>query len=624
MASHNLPFGHLLGVALGGVDAYCSDYSTAKSSPYLKRGDFQHSLDGVYLGYKWQCVEFARRWLYLCSGFTFADVGMAYEIFRLPELLNPITGERKGLKAIKNGSEQAPMVGAMLIWAEGGEFARTGHVAIITEVSERFVRIAEQNVHFSAWLPGADYARELKLERSDKGNYFIHDSFDNTRILGWLNYDDAPRFSSKAISVKADLALIKAQQVHSSASTDTACLNLNNADEAAYVEAFASHGLSTNPDLSLRYFVISEQMELRLAQATNELHDMFMHATEHVLKNPSLLAQFCFPPEIIERIHRSWSNRVHELVTSRFDFALSDKGLKVYEYNCDSASCYMETGKIQGKWAQHVKLTKGRDGGSHLSSLLSDTWRANGAQQFVHILRDEDAEEAYHALYMQSCIEAAGIKTKIIVKSKGLSLSSNGDILDEDGRVIKWVWKTWAWETALDQIRADLANDNEGLSSGLLSRSVKLSDVLFHPEIMVYEPLWSLIPSNKAILPIIWSLYPNHPLLLEADFELTDSLLSSGYVTKPIVGRCGANISLFDESQKEIASTGGKFGEQTQIYQQLFPLAQLDGLYVQLCTFTAAGRYVGCGTRVDASMVINKDSDCLALRVIDNDEFLTL
>ena len=33
------------------------------------------------MGYKWQCVEFVRRYLYLNHGMVFTDVGMAYEIF---------------------------------------------------------------------------------------------------------------------------------------------------------------------------------------------------------------------------------------------------------------------------------------------------------------------------------------------------------------------------------------------------------------------------------------------------------------------------------------------------------------------------------------------------------------
>lgn len=35
------------------------------------------------MGHKWQCVEFARRFLFLNYGVVFTDVGMAWEIFSL-------------------------------------------------------------------------------------------------------------------------------------------------------------------------------------------------------------------------------------------------------------------------------------------------------------------------------------------------------------------------------------------------------------------------------------------------------------------------------------------------------------------------------------------------------------
>jgi glutathionylspermidine amidase/synthetase len=140
-------------------------------------------------------------------------------------------------------------------------------------------------------------------------------------------------------------------------------------------------------------------------------------------------------------------------------------------------------------------------------------------------------------------------------------------------------------------------------------------DVLLRKNVMVFEPLWTLIPSNKAILPVLWSLFPNHKYLLNTAFELNDELLQTGYVVKPIVGRCGANIQLIDEQQQVIEKTAGHFASQDQIYQQLFALPKVDDYFVQICSFTAAGKYSGGGVRVDKSMIINGDSDCMALRV---------
>jgi glutathionylspermidine amidase/synthetase len=99
-------------------------------------------------------------------------------------------------------------------------------------------------------------------------------------------------------------------------------------------------------------------------------------------------------------------------------------------------------------------------------------------------------------------------------------------------------------------------------------------------------------------------------------------LQASGYVSKPIVGRCGANIQLVDHEKDVLEATGGKFAEQDSIYQALFPLPLVDGYYVQVCTFAAAGKYAGSCLRVDSSMIISKDSDCLALRFVNDEDIL--
>ena len=79
----SVPFGTALGTAPGGVVSYSSDYDTADEKTYPNRSSYRSYYDGIYMGYKWQCVEFARRWLYVNKGYIFNDVSMAYEIFNL-------------------------------------------------------------------------------------------------------------------------------------------------------------------------------------------------------------------------------------------------------------------------------------------------------------------------------------------------------------------------------------------------------------------------------------------------------------------------------------------------------------------------------------------------------------
>lgn len=83
MTKKSEPFGTLLGYAPGGVAIYSSDYATANPKDYPDTSSFRSYLGHEYMGYKWQCVEFARRFLYLNYGVVFTDVGNAYEIFSL-------------------------------------------------------------------------------------------------------------------------------------------------------------------------------------------------------------------------------------------------------------------------------------------------------------------------------------------------------------------------------------------------------------------------------------------------------------------------------------------------------------------------------------------------------------
>ena len=187
---NSAPFAAICGIAPGGIPAFSCDYDTADPTIWRSRYQYRHEYDGLYYGYKFQCVEFSRRWLIHALGVTFGDVGMAYEIFELPYATRVSDNSQVPWNNIRNGSSPRPIPGSVLIWEEGGEFRHTGHVAIVTEVSDNWVRVAEQNVEDSYWPEGCDYARELKAEYEPKtGNYFIHESLwlHGGRILGWKN-----------------------------------------------------------------------------------------------------------------------------------------------------------------------------------------------------------------------------------------------------------------------------------------------------------------------------------------------------------------------------------------------------------------------------------------------------
>ncbi|WP_166425257.1 glutathionylspermidine synthase family protein [Paraglaciecola sp. 20A4] len=624
--AHSLDFGKVQGTTADGVVSYSSDYDTVDDAIYPNRKAFRSYYDGIYMGYKWQCVEFARRWLYINLGHIFNDVSMAYEIFKLRSIRDVVNNVELPLNAFANGSLRRPEVGSMLIWDEGGEFEHTGHIAIVTEVFDDKIRVAEQNMNFTRWPNAQPYSREIEAKIGAKGDYWLKCAFTGSSILGWVTQTADTLHSVQLPEPSPALFQIKLAQQNQSDCIESPWLNIANEDEAAYVDMMKGHWLTSVKEDYFKYFAVSQSAVDALESATDELHGLFMHATDYVLQHPELLHSFELPSAILPKVTRSWDNRHNQLITSRFDFAMTAQGLKVYEYNCDSASCYMEAGKIQGKWARHVGIKNGLDNGADLFKELVGAWQEcdvfDAPDRTIHVLQDVDPEEDYHALFMKKAIEAAGFNCVRVIGLKTLTISEQGKILDQHGNPIRWVWKTWAWETALNQLR----QEENALASHKTdtTQAVQLSDVLLNDDIMVYEPLWTLIPSNKAILPVLWSLFPNHPLLLNTSFELSDELKATGYVTKPIVGRCGENIQLIDADSTVLEDKGGAFGEREQIYQQLFALPKIGNYYVQICTFTAAGHYAGSNVRVDKSMIIGKDSDCMALRTLDDETFLTL
>lgn len=230
------------------------------------------------------------------------------------------------LQAFANGSLKKPEAGALLIWDEGGEFEHTGHVAIITEVLDDKIRIAEQNVIHHRLPRGQQWTRELKMTISPTG-YTLHDTFSNTTILGWMIQTEDTQYSLPQPIPQSELLQIHANHIPNNGQFAGKWLNENDPFEKQFAVAMQGHQVSrTDP---YRYFTISESAQHELIRATNELHLMYLHATDRVLKDGKLLSLFNIPKLLYPRLRLSWQNRRHQTITGRLDFCMDERGLKV-------------------------------------------------------------------------------------------------------------------------------------------------------------------------------------------------------------------------------------------------------------------------------------------------------
>lgn len=611
--SSDAPFGTLLGYAPGGVAIYSSNYSSLNPQDYPDDATFRSYIGNEYMGHKWQCVEFARRFLFLTYGFVFTDVGMAYEIFSLRFLREVVNDNILPLQAFANGSRRPPNAGSLLIWQKGGEFKHTGHVAVITQLVGNKVRIAEQNVIHSPLPQGQQWTRELTLE-VNAGRYTIKDTFADTEILGWMIQTADTEHSLPQPVLPGEAMAIKGARLPNNGQFRGKWLNEKDPLQKAYVAA-NGHFINQDP---YQYFTISESAEQELIKATNELHLMYLHATDKVMKDDNLLALFDIPKILWPRLRLSWQRRRHHMITGRMDFCMDERGLKVYEYNADSASCHTEGGLILEQWLKQGYYGTGHNPAEGLLDELAGAWKHSRARPFVHIMQDKDLEENYHAKFIQRSLTQAGFESKILFGLDELRWDAAGQLIDADGRLVNCVWKTWAWETAIEQVREVSADEYAAvpIRTGHPQNEVRLIDVLLRPEVLVFEPLWTVIPGNKAILPVLWSLFPHHRYLLDTDFVVNDELAKTGYAVKPISGRCGNNIDLIGPQDEVLDKTSGQFVDRKNIYQQLWCLPKVDGKYIQVCTFTVGGNYGGTCLRGDSSLVVKKESDIEPLIVL--------
>jgi hypothetical protein len=173
------PYGEWLGVARGNVPAFSNcNAECVVFDP--------NKLNGTFTGIKWQCVEFARRWLLAEKGTVFEDVDTASDLWRKVQSLIRISdGKRIPLDDYLNGSSEPPQVGDLIIYAK--EYFDTGHVAVVTKVELKngSLDLAEQNFLNQKW-PG-DYARRVGLVQKD-GRHWVLDAY----VLGWKRMRSSP------------------------------------------------------------------------------------------------------------------------------------------------------------------------------------------------------------------------------------------------------------------------------------------------------------------------------------------------------------------------------------------------------------------------------------------------
>jgi glutathionylspermidine synthase len=183
--------------------------------------------------------------------------------------------------------------------------------------------------------------------------------------------------------------------------------------------------------------------------------------------------------------------------------------------------------------------------------------------------------------YLRDTALQAGLETEYLAVEDIGWHPGQRQYVDHAGRPLRTVFKLYPWEWMLrEQFGPHLP----------VSRTRWL------------EPPWKMLLSNKAILTVLWQLFPDSPYLLRTEWQP----FGPAYVRKPIHGREGANVTVVLDGQ-EAFSTEGPY-EGPYVYQEYCPLPQFDGNYAVLGSWIVNGYACGLGVREDVRPVTQNSS----------------
>ncbi len=309
--------------------------------------------------------------------------------------------------------------------------------------------------------------------------------------------------------------------------------------------------------------------------ACTELYKMYEQAAQYVIDN-NLWRDLGIPSNAIEIIKYSWNQR-HRLqhLYGRFDIAgvIDGKQAKLIEFNADTATVMPETAVIQKEMLaqSHIKTSSqfnnlfdgltdkfkqilNANPNKEASILLSDLGHIEDELNLDII--DEAAEEAGFL------VEIASLSDVHFSKEEGICLQVGEDEFmqfDFWFKLVPWEWIAYEEPELLDI----------------------LTEIVKKEMCVILNPAYTLIFQSKAIMKILWDLFPNHPLLLRTT-NSKSSMLGKPFVEKVIFGREGENISCYNEQGRVLYKNGGDFGNYPNIYQEYYELPQdEDGDYYQ-------------------------------------------
>lgn len=316
----------------------------------------------------------------------------------------------------------------------------------------------------------------------------------------------------------------------------------------------------------------------QLEDATNDIEALCMEVVDQVVKE-GRYAELHIPEHAWPLIEASWQ-RGDKHLYGRLDFSYDgSQAPKLLEYNADTPTALLEASVVQWQWLEQVR--QGSDQFNSIHERLVAAWPRLG-RKLIHLTCVGHNEEDFvNVAYLADTIMQANL-TPILLPIDKIAWDGQ-DFLDEEGEIINTLFKLYPWEWLVED---------------------EFAEHLLETKMRIIEPAWKMILSNKALMVLLWEMFPNHPNLLPAYFD--HQKISGDYIKKPLLSREGESVSLYSEKGNIISE--GAYDDGVFMVQQSHPLPNFDGNYPVIGSWLIAGEAAGIGIREDDTPITRNTS----------------
>ncbi len=336
-----------------------------------------------------------------------------------------------------------------------------------------------------------------------------------------------------------------------------------------------------------RLVKITESEAKAFYDAANELYDMYVEAADYVIKN-DLFFDLDIPFNLIELIKKSWENDVFWHIYGRFDLAggVDGKPIKLIEFNADTPTMLFETAIIQWAMLKYNNLDESKQFNEVYEAITNNFKRLitlfdevelfdkyyEGWKILFSSVEGIDEDEATTRLLQQMASDA-GFSTQFEF-IQDVKFDDNG-IYDKNDNYFEYWFKLYPWE--------DIAIEEGELT-------ILLNSIVKNQKAIILNPPYTLLFQSKGMLKILKQLFPDSPYLLDVSDK---PLVGKKYVKKPMFGREGANIEIYNQNGEILDKRDGPYSNYKSIYQEFFDFAKdNEGNFYQAGVFFA---YEACG-----------------------------